>query len=76
MEYASIDLAALVACDALRTGGANDDAPTSTTSLLAAAFDRFLDGKSAAGYKYREESRALGAIRPPSDTDRSCPMIP
>lgn len=32
------------------------------TSPLAAPLDRFLDGKRALGYRYREESRALGVF--------------
>jgi integrase/recombinase XerD len=31
-------------------------------SPLASALDRFLDGKRAAGYRYRDEARALGVL--------------
>ena len=38
-------------------------APHSTwSSPLAAALQRFLDGKRAAGYRYRAEAKALGVL--------------
>lgn len=37
-------------------------APPTFSSPLARALDRFLEGKRAAGYRYRDEARALGVL--------------